>query len=348
VVAVPRGNRMALFFNASRTDCGDPTSLAFEGLPSGVTASSSPFAEPAPGGLVVFEAAADAVPGTTLADVKVRRGEGNTAEVVGGLRQMTDMVYGEPNRTTYRSMLSDRIAVAVVDEAPVSIELLPPAAPVVRRGLANLKVRLTRAAGFDGRVRLELPFKPPGVGSGVVDVKPGETEVDFPITVAAEAPVKDWQIALSALLMPEIDPKDPKKKVAPRAGLGAWIASRPVTLSVVEPLVELVPEKANAELGSDTKLVFKVTMQPDFKGTAKARLVGLPIHVEAPSSLELKPGAESLEFPLKVGANATPGKHDILCEIDVPMGDAWVVHQSLPANLRIDKPLPGRVAATDR
>lgn len=339
VVAVPRGNRTAHFFTTSRTRHGDPVSLAFDDLPAGVTAVAGPFREPAPGGIVVFEASADAAPGTTMAEVSVRRDAADASSQMGGLRQRTDLVFGEPNREPYRTVVSDRLAVAVVDEAPVTIELVPPATPIVRRGLLDLHVMVHRAEGFEGRLRLELPFKPPGIGASAVDVKDGESSVRFPITAAADAAVQDWQIAIAASITPAADTKKDDKK-ARRAGRGSWISSRPVTLSVIEPLVDLAADKAVVDQGGETRLVFKVTKPASFQGTAKVSLLGLPVKAEAPS-LEWKPGTETLEIPVRVAADAPVGKHDnIFCRIEVPQGDAWVIHQTAATSLRIDKPLP--------
>lgn len=339
VVAVPRGNRMALYFNASRTDCGDPITLAFEGLPAGVTALSAPFAQPAPGGIVVFEAAADAPCGTALAAITARRGEGESATVIGGLRQGTEMIYGDPNRTPYRTAISNRLPVAVVEEAPVTIELQPPATPIARRGVLELKVKVHRAADFDGKVRLELPFKPPGIGASAVEVKEGQTEVSVPLNASADAPIQDWQIAVAASLVPASGDKKAEKQSL-RAGRGSWISSRPVKLSVVEPLVELAAEKAVVEQGAEATLVFKTTKPVSFEGTAKVRLMGLPVKTEAPE-MELAADKETLEFPVKVAADAPPGKHDnIFCRIEVPQGEAVMIHQTSATSLRIDKPLP--------
>ncbi|MFM8633919.1 MAG: PPC domain-containing protein [Planctomycetia bacterium] len=339
VVAVPRGNRMALFFNATRTECGDPVKPDFAGLPSGVTALTAAFEQPAPGGLVVFEAAPDAAVGTTMTSVRVLRGEGNAAAAVGGLLQGTELVYGDPNREPYRIALGDRLAVAVVEEAPVVLELDPPSVPIARRGLLDLKVKVHRAEGFTGKVRLELPFKPPGIAASVVDVKEGETEVRFPISAAADAPVKDWQIAVAASLVPDAATKKEERQ-ARRAGRGSWISTRPVPLSVIEPMVDLTAEKAQVEQGSQTTLVFKTSKPAAFEGKAKVTLLGLPAKAEAPV-LELESGKESIEFPVTVAADAPAGKHDnIFCRIEVPKGDAWVIHQTAATSLRIDKPLP--------
>jgi len=344
VAAVPRGNRTALVFNAARTECGEPVRLEFPGLPPGVTASPTAIADPAPNGIVVFEAAADAAPATAATPVRVVRGDGEAAQDIGSLRQGTDLVFGEPNRTPYRTSFSDRLAVAVVEEAPASIEVTMPPTPIARRGTLDLTVKVNRADGYAGRVRLEMPFRPNGIGASAVEVKESESEVAFPITCSGDAPLKEWQVALTATLVPEGEKKD-KKAAGKRTAKGMVVASRPVALAIVEPLIEMTAEKAVVEQGGTVKLVYKAAKPPAFTGTAKARLLGLPTKVEAPT-LDLSAGTETLEFPITVGADAPVGKHEnIICRIEVPVGDAIMIHQMAPTSLRIDKPLPPAVAA---
>ena len=64
-------------------------------------------------------------------------------------------------------------------------------------------------------------------------------------------------------------------------------------------------------------------------------------------SVDLAAGAETLEFPVTVAADAPVGKHEnVVCRIEVPVGDAVMIHQMAATSLRIDKPLPPAVAAT--
>lgn len=344
VAAVPRGNRTALVFNAARTECSDPVRLEFPELPGGATALPAAIADPAPNCIVVFEAAVDAPTGTRVTPVRVVRGEGESTQQIGRLRQGTDLVFGEPNQTTYRTSVSDRIAVAVVEEAPATIEVAAPPTPIARRGTLELKVKVIRVEGYAGRVRLEMPFRPPGIGASSVEVKEADAEVTFPITCTADAPVREWQVALTATLVPEAEKKD-KQPANRRAARGMVIASRPFALAVAEPLVEMTAAKAVVEQGAAVKLVYKAARPPTFSGTAKARLLGLPAKTEAPV-LDLPAGADTLEVPITVAADAPPGKHDnLILRIEVPVGDAVMVHQSAATSLRIDKPLPPAVAA---
>ena len=339
VVAVPRGNRMAIYMNASRNDCNDPIALEFGDLPAGVKAMVAPLTPPAPGGVIVFEASDDAPFGTSMASIAAKRGDGESSDVVGGMRQGTDMIFGNPNRTPYRTSIGDRLAVAVVEPAPVSIEVLQPPTPIARRGVMELKVKINRVEGFNGNVRLELPFKPPGIGASTVEVKGDQSEAVVPLSASSNAEVKDWQITVAATVRAGSGDKKDLSAIAKRSARGSWIASRPVTLSVVEPLVELAAEKASVEQGQEAKIIFKATKPVGFEGTAKVRLMGLPVKTEAPE-LDLAAGKESIEFPIKVAADAPAGKHNVFCRIEVPKGDSMMIHQTPATSLRIDKPLP--------
>ncbi|MFM7108569.1 MAG: hypothetical protein ACKOZU_08235 [Planctomycetaceae bacterium] len=330
VAVVPRGNRSALVFNASRADCDRPATLACEGLPAGVSATAGPLPPNAPAAPVVFEAAADAPAATGLAAVAVRAAD--DGHTLGGLRQTTELVLGQPNNATYRTAVGDRLPVAVVEPAPIRITVDPPAVPLVRRGSLELRVRVERLEGFAGKVRLGFPCKPPGVGApATVDVPEDTSEAVYPLNAAADAPLGTWQVVVTAVAKPKGKDRDDATPL---------VSSALVPLEVAEPVVEMAAEKATVEQGHEATIVWKVTKPGEFSGAAKARLLGLPAKTEAPE-LELQPGAADLAFPVKAAADAPPGAHpNVFCELRVPRGDSWIVQQTPPTQLRIDVPLP--------
>lgn len=330
VAVVPKGNRTALALNTARNAFGGAVHVAFAGLPAGVQATVPDALGNAPGTLAVFEAAADAVETTSFAEVTVAAAD--VGRPLGGLRQKTDLLFGQPNNAVFRSALDDRLPVAVVAEAPIRIELEQPAVPIVRRGSLELTVRAERLAGHTGKIRLALPFRPPGVGAPTsIEIPADKTEGVYPLTANADAALGEWQVAVTALLQPD----------AKSRGEGELlVASQLVTLRVAEPIVELAAEATSVEQGQEARIVWKVQKPGEFVGAAKARLLGLPAKTEAPE-LELAAGSGELTFPVKVAADAPPGPHkNVFCEIKVPQGEAWVVHATPPVQLRIDKPLP--------
>jgi len=330
VAVVPQGNRTAVLLNTARTDFGNPVRVAIDGLPAGVTVTVPDAPGNSPATLAVFEAAADAQPATALAGVRVAATDDGRS--LGGLRQTTDLVFGLPNQAVYRVATTDRLPIAVVEPAPIRLQLEQPVVPVVRRGSLELKVKVERLNGFDGKVRLFLPFRPPGVGAAAsVEVAEDKNEAVYLVNANPDAPVGEWQVAVTAMAQP---------KASSRGDGEMLVASGFVTLRVAEPMVELAAELTGVEQGQETKLVWKVQKAGEFPGAAKARLLGLPAKVEAPE-LEFPAGATEVVFSLKVLGDAPVGPHkNVFCEFRVPQGEASVVHASPPTTLRIDKPLP--------
>ena len=337
VAVVPRGGRSAVVFNAARADCDRAATLACTDLPAGVTAVAAPLPPSAPAAPVVFEAAADARTATGLATVAVRAADDE--HTLGGLRQTTELVFGPPNNATYRTSVSDRLPIAVVEPAPLGITVDPPLVPLVRRGSLELRVRLERSDGFTGKVRLAMPFKPPGVGAPAsVDVAEDACEAVYPLNATPDAPLGTWQVVVTAVVKSPGKNRDTNRDKN-RDELMPLVSSQLIPLEVAEPVVQLAAEKTVVEQGRDATIVWKVTKSGAFVGPAKARLLGLPVKTEAPE-LELQAGDAELAFPVKVAPDAPPGPHrNVFCELRVPKGDAWIVHSMPPTQLRIDVPL---------
>ena len=330
VASVPRGNRTALVFNTTRSDCDADVRLAFDNLPAGVRAITPPALGKATGTVAVFEATADAANATNLATVGVQTVGTNDAagRAIGSLRQVTELVFGQPNNATYRESVSDRLPIAVVEPAKIRIDVEQPVVPLVRRGSMDLRLRIVREQGFTGKVKLGFPFKPPGIGApAVVEVPEADSEAVYPINASADAPVGEWQVVVTAAAKDKDDPS-------------GWVSSLPITIRVAEPLIELTAAKAAVEPGQETRIVCTVTKSGGFEGTATAKLMGLPTKTESPE-LEFAATATELVFPVAVAADASPGRHDnVFCQIRVPMAGTWVVHSMPATQLRIDKPLP--------
>ncbi len=330
VAVVPRGNRTALLLNTARNAFGGPAHVAFAGLPAGVTATVPDAAGNAPATLAVLEATAEAAETTALAEVSVAAVE--NGRPLGGLRQTTDLVFGQPNNSVFRAALDDRLPVAVVEPAPIRIELVQPAVPIVRRGSLELEVKVERLANREGKIRLFLPFRPPGIGGPTaVEIPVDKSEAAYPLTANASAALGEWQMAVTAVFQP---------KEKGRGDGEPLVSSQFVTLRIAEPILELAAEATSVEQGQETTILWKVQKPGEFTGAAKARLLGLPAKTEAPE-LELAAESAELAFPVKVAADAPPGPHkNVFCEIKVPQGEAWVIHATEPTQLRIDKPLP--------
>lgn len=362
IAQVPRGNRMALVINASRTETRDDVLPQVTGLPTGVQVTTTPLPGNSPASLLVFEAAADAPLAAGMAAIDLRVAPAAEAKQggvdqdsdgeesadgkprsrsLGTLAQPTELVHGNPNRTCWRQSVSDRLPVAVVEESPVEIELIEPPVPLVQSGRLDLRVRVRRAEGFQGGVRLIFPFRPPGVGAASgVNVPADADEIVYPINANAKATIGSWGVVVAAT----VTPKGDLAKNRPRFD----IASRPVSLQVSEPLLQLAVDRAVGERGTEIVMVGKLAEAAPT--SAKAILVGLPAKCMA-EEVAIKPGDVDVRFPVTLGKDAPVGKHgSVFCELHVPQNDDWVIHKIQAGGLRVDKPLqvPAKGAAAKR
>jgi hypothetical protein len=87
---------------------------------------------------VVFEAAANAAIGGRLVAFEARQVSEQDPEGKAGVRgrfeNTADFVLGDPNNAVHYSARVAKLAVAVVEAVPFSVELVPPRAPLLRSG----------------------------------------------------------------------------------------------------------------------------------------------------------------------------------------------------------------------
>ena len=132
-VAVPKGNRQAVMVNARRVEAGNgPIKIGLEGLPAGTVASSDEMTANQPTLPVLIEAKADAPLSGTLVKVESKATDPKL-NVPDEFRQASELVLGQ-NNVQYWGRSVDRLAVAVTEESPFSIEIVEPKVPLVRGG----------------------------------------------------------------------------------------------------------------------------------------------------------------------------------------------------------------------
>ena len=110
---------------------------------------------------------------------------------------MSVLVHGQ-NKVNVWSRTVDRLAVAVTEECPYSIEIVEPKVPLVRSGSMGLKVRATRKPGFKAAISVYLPWNPPGVGSGGgIAIPEGQNEAVIPMNADGGAELRTWKIVVN-------------------------------------------------------------------------------------------------------------------------------------------------------
>ncbi len=330
VAPVPAGNRLALLVAAQREDFGGPVSLELKGLPPGMSAEVVAFGPDDSTVPVLLSAAPDAKPAGALVDVVGRHQAGNSV-VEGHLRQRTSLVRGANNREVCNHY-TDRLAVAVTQPAPFSLEIVPPKVPLVQNGTMELRVRAQRQPGFQGPITLHMLYNPPGVSSPVAVTLPeGQSEARIPLTADGKAAVRTWKIAV----LGEAD-----------VGNGPVTVSSPLAnLEVAEPLFRFQFPIVAVDQGQATELVVKVEKKKDFAGAARVELLGLPHGVSAEPQ-EFSKDASEVRFAVKTSGDSPVGPHkSLVCRAVVMAEGEPITHLLGSGELRIQKPLPPKQTA---
>lgn len=325
-IVIPRGNRYTTVVNITRSNNSSDCLLEAPTLPQGVRMVHTPIPKSATTFLAFFEAAPDAPVAGGLYPFTIRDSSQGSG-LSGPLREVINHIEIN-NSGVFHATRDDRITVAVTGEAPFHIDLHAPPVPVVRNGTARLKVTARRAAGFDGDIKLVLPWKPPGIGAPTqVTIPRGKSEAYYDINASADAALGQFQICVTAEANTRQGPVMVSSALAP--------------LHVSEPLVTASIEMASTIPGEDVPLVCKITHREPFDGNAQVILHGLPHGVKAEQK-SINASTKEVIFSLKVGADAPKGNHNaIFCRI-LPKRNGHTVPHSTGhgGTLRINPPPP--------
>ena len=333
VICVPRGNRYATTVNISRQNIACDCQLDAENLPQGVQLQASKAARAANSLLAVFEADADAPVAGGLYRLNIRDSKPES-QIQGPLKDVINHI--EINNTgVFHATKSDRIAIAVIEKAPFHIELKAPPVLMVRNGTAQLKVKLQRHDGFEGAVKVTLPWKPAGVGSPTdITIAKGKSEGVFAINTNGDAALGKHEICVTA------EAKTSSGTVV--------VSSALVPLEIAEPMLTASIEMASTIPGQNTSMLCKINHNQPIEGKAKVTLHGLPHGVTAePKQIDSQ--TKEVIFDLQVAADAPKGNHNaVFCQI-LPMRHGHPIPHNTGQGgaLRINPP-PKKKAVTKK
>jgi len=325
-IAIPKGGRYATLVNISRNNVGGDFKFEAGNLPQGVKL----LTETAPKDLgsmpLLFEAAADAPLGHQTSPVKLLPTDPNT-KVTGKLRQEFDIVRN--GNVVYYTEIVDKLPVAVVEEAPYSLEILKPAVPLVNNGVLELKVVAKRKEGFKAPIRVFMIWKPNGVSAlGEQTIPEGQNECTFQLDANAAAPAGNWNLTV----MGEAD-----------AGNGRYYNASPFTEIVTAPASLTAPAipLVAVEQGKEAVMVAKLEMLQPFEGEATAQVLGVPETIPIESA-KITKDTKEVAFKVKTDAKSPVGKQgNLFVRVDVPVkgANATTIHRiALGSVLRIDAP----------
>jgi len=333
-IAVPRGNRMATLVNVRRENFGGELVLGAQELPAGMTMNAENMAANLDTVPVVFEAAAAAPLSGKLTALTARHVDPKQT-IDSRFAQLVELVTGGPGQSVYWRRNSSRTALAVTAESPYSIRIVEPKVPLVQNGSMNLKIVAQRKAGFTAPITIYPLFNPPGVGSASsVTIAQGQTETLMPMNAAGNAQVRKWKTAVLG--------------VATVGNGPVWVSSQLATIEIAPPFVTFAMERAASEQGKNVEMFCKIQHSRPFAGAAKVRLVGLPNKVTTPE-VEVTKDTKEIVFKVTVDKASPAGQHrNIFCQVVVTENGEPILHNVGGTELRIDVPLPPKVAVAPK
>jgi hypothetical protein len=330
-IVVPKGNRYATLLTTTRADWAGDLTLDAAGLPAGVKMTADPVPSFMGSTPVVFEAAADAPLAGTQGAIHSKPADPKAPPFKSLFSLRSDLVYGSPGVTVYRSYNAPSAPVVVAEAAPFKISIVEPKVPLVHNGSMNLKIVAERN-GYKGPITIYPLYNPPGVGSaGAASIPDGQNETVLPLNANGGAPARKWKYVVWG--------------VATIGNGPVWVSSQLATVEIAPPMMAFQLDRAAAEQGKPTTLYGKVQVATPWTGTAKVKLIGLPPKVTTPD-IEITKDSKELSFPLTVDPAAPAGQHkNMFCQVIVTENGEPIVQNVGSTELRIDKPLVAAVAA---
>jgi hypothetical protein len=325
-IAVPKGGRYATLVNISRNNVAGDFKFEVQNMPQGVKL----LTELAPKDLgsvpLLFEATADAPLGHQVVPIFLNAVDPSTKSR-GKLRQEFDIVRN--GNVVYYTQVEDRLPIAVVEEAPYSLEIVKPAVPLVNNGILELKVVSKRKEGFKAAIRVLMIWKPNGVSAlGEQTIPEGQNECIFQLDANAGVTAGTWNFTV----MGEAD-----------AGAGRIYNASPFTAVTTAPAYLTAPAipLVAVERGKEGLMVAKLEQLLPFEGEATAQVLGVPDTIPIESAKITKDTKEVI-FKVKTNDKSPIGKQaNLFVRVDVPVKgtNATTIHRiALGSILRIDAP----------
>ena len=325
---VPRGGRNAILMNVIRSDWAGPVNLALPGLPPGVSSTATESIAGISVAPVVIEAKADAPLGGSLIELLATPQD---SKIAAQSRVNHDICYIlGGNNQIYHKHNALRFAFAVTEKAPYSIEVIAPKAPIPNNATYQLRVVAKREPGFTGPITISPLYVPAGFGiAPSAVIAPGAAEAFLVVNAAPNASGK-WKTAITAS--------------ADTAGRGlVWTSSQLFDLEATKPLATFAQERAAVDQGATAQLFGKLTITTPFTGEATVKLVGLPAKVTV-NELKIGPDAKDLSFTVTTEKATAAGKQNVFAQLTAVVNGETFVQNIGGAELRVDVPLPPKVA----
>ena len=328
IVEVPQGASMAVVLRAQRANFGGDLNLFWEEAPAGLQLSTNIIAAKESFIPLLITAAADAPLDAALAPLRVATPVDSQPVLKGALNQRTQLVSGQ-NRVDMWGHNADRLAVAVTEPMPFTIELVQPQVPLVRNGSANFQIKVKRNEGYNEPISLRVLYNSNGcAASGSVRVEPDQSEALVPVTANANAEIGSFPMTMLAQ--------------AKRTNGSAWVATNFINFEVADSFFDYQFVATVVEPGASNSIAVGLQIKSPPDGEVDFELLGLPAGItSAAPVVKLEGEMTQLTFPISVAADARVGKFQTLvikATIRRPAGE--IVQTQGTGEVQIVAPVP--------
>ncbi len=309
-IAVPRGANLAIVPNITRTNISGDLKLITPSLLPGLSVQAPPITKKMNNFPLLFKASAKAPLGGSLLPFSLKHSQSG---MTGPLKEEIAHVKIN-NLGTYHSTSHDTIAVAIIEKAPFQLKLSLPGSPIVPNGLLPIKVSVTREKDFNAPIKIQVPYKPPGITApNEVEIPKGKNEITLNLAAKGNIQPGDWSILVTA-------------RVNTKRG-EVRLSSDLHPLTVKERYLSLTLEMATTEPGKNVGMVAKIDSLQPFEGEATVSLEALPHGVKA-TPQKITKDTKEIRIPLIVSQEARKGRHrNIFARVSVPGNQHPIIHQ---------------------
>tara|TARA_R110002096_G_scaffold26518_25_gene81858 strand:- start:1299 stop:3707 length:2409 start_codon:yes stop_codon:yes gene_type:complete len=335
--AVPRGNRWTVnvFLPKGQFDRPEiPFRLVAKGLPPGVEMISPPvttkYNDVWPVQLV---ASSDAEIQGSVFSFEAQTLD-DPAKPIATLNQQHVPFINHSGGNAWRRVTTDRYFAAVTRDAPFSIEVEESDIQLVRQATRGIPVKVIRHGDFEGPVLVSVGFVHGSIDSSpAFEIPAGESEAEVLLTARSYAPLETLPLVFIGSTI--------NNAVDPFLGAGhIRVSSEMMNLTVTQPYLKLTAEPQSIRRGGEGTLVWNVSQQTPFEGSATLTLLGLPKGVSVTEAPRIQSDSTEAVFQLKASPEALLGNNTgIECEVSIEVDGASVVQRTGKASLRIDPAL---------
>lgn len=324
-IAIPKGGRYATLVNAARSNVSGDFKFEAAGMPAGSKLLTETLPKDYSSIPLLFESQPDAPLGSATVALKLNPVD-PAQGVVGKLRQAFDVV--REGNVIFLTENHEQLPVAVVEEAPFSLEIQTPAVPLVAGGVMEMKVVAKRKEGFTAPIRVFMIWKPAGISSlGEATIPEKGTECTFVLDARPDMAAGKWKFTV----MGEAD-----------AGAGRIYNASPYHEVETAPAYMTAPAMSLAvvEQGQETTMLAKLDQLKPFEGEALAEVIGVPDTIEIESAKVTKETKE-VAFKVKTTNKSPVGKQaNLFVRVLVPVANGVTTTHRVAtgSTLRIDAP----------